>query len=173
MCKTAPCLERKSKCGGQGSAEPLHAFPSVTELSGGLGSRLLTSEPRCLQVQTVLPKQSDVFNTTESERFAPKTQTPLLQIKPLPLGAARGERFCWSSATSGVWIQLDLLRISQNKAGISFLPTVDLSCSPGKDWLSPPGMCQCPKEGRSQHPAALSLLHFSMIPSCGHSFKGK
>lgn len=70
---------------------------------------------------TLLPKQWDIFSMTESEKFGPKTQIPCSRTKSLPLGAAHGERFCWSSATCGPWIQLDLLHISQNKADISFL----------------------------------------------------
>lgn len=70
---------------------------------------------------TLPPKQSDVFNTTESEKFGAKTQTLYSRAKSLPLGAAHGERFCWSSATSALRIQLDLLHVYQNKADISFL----------------------------------------------------
>lgn len=145
---------------GRGLSLKPFVFSPVTNLSGGLGVEPLTSEPRCLQVLTLPPEQSHVFNTTESEKFGAKTQTLYSRSKSLPLGAAHGERFCWS--TSALWIQPDLLPVSQNKADISFLhmkrwifsgyenPFVGLSCSPGKDWLSPPGMCQPVSKARQE-----------------------
>lgn len=121
---------------------------------------------------TLLPKQWDIFSMTESEKFGPKTQIPCSRTKSLPLGAAHGERFCWSSATCGPWIQLDLLHISQNKADISFLHITDFSCSPGKDWLSPQGICQPVSKGR-QEAAPCSPAPCTLAVAIPNLLKGK